>query len=150
MPQTLTKLLVHVVFSTKGRRNLIAPEIESNLHAYIGGICRGCECPLLTIGGTANHVHLLVSVPKNVALSGFVMAIKKDSSRWIKTKGACFDDFHWQEGYGAFSVGESQVPALSEYIARQKEKHQNITFEEELVRFVEKYRLPYDPRYLWD
>jgi REP element-mobilizing transposase RayT len=105
---------------------------------------------LLTIGGTANHVHLLVSLSKNVALSGLVMNVKKDSSKWIKTKGVGFRDFHWQDGYGAFTVGESQVAALSKYIARQKEKHRNMTFEEEFIRFLEKYGISYDPQYLWD
>jgi len=149
LAQTLTKLSVHVVFSTKNRRNLIAPSIASELHAYIGAICRSNDCPLLAVGGTANHIHLLISLSKNIALADLLMAIKKDSSRWIKTKCEAFDDFYWQDGYGAFSVSESQVPAVLDYIARQEEKHKTQTFEEKLVGFAEKYGVEYDPRYLF-
>ena len=149
MSQTLTKLTVHVVFSTKNRRDLIAPCIASELYAYIGGICRSNDSPLLAVGGTANHVHLLISLSKNIALADLMMTIKKDSSRWIKTKGGEFDDFYWQDGYGAFSVSESQVSAVLDYIARQEERHKTQTFEEELVAFAEKYGIAYDPRYLF-
>ena len=147
--QTLTKLTVHVVFSAKNRRDLIAPRIASELYAYIGGICRTNDSPLLAIGGTANHVHLLISLSKNIALADLMMTIKKDSSRWIKTKGGEFDDFYWQDGYGAFSVSESQVSAVLDYIARQEERHRTQTFEEELVAFAEKHGIAYDPRYLF-
>jgi len=148
MAQTLTRLLVHVVFSTKERRNLILPAIESNLHAYMGGICRNQESPALAIGGTENHVHLLISLSKNIALSDLILTLKKDTSRWIKTKGNAFADFNWQDGYGAFSIGESQVPAVTDYILDQKERHKTITFEDELIGLAERYGVNYDPRYL--
>ena len=104
MAQTLTRLLVHIIFSTKNREDLIPPDIEDELYAYIGGICRTSESSLLAMGGTENHVHMLVSLSKNIALSRLVMDVKKDSSKWIKTKGDRFGGFHWQEGYGAFDV----------------------------------------------
>ena len=149
MPQTLTRLLVHVVFSTKERRSLIVPIIEDDLHAYMGGICRNCESPALAIGGTENHVHLLVSLSKNIALSDFMMTLKKDSSKWIKTRGNTFVDFHWQDGYGAFSIGESQVGAVTEYIRGQKERHKTASFEDELVALAKRYGVAFDTRYLW-
>ena len=149
MPQTLTRLRVHVVFSTKERRNLIVPAIEPDLHAYLGGICRNCESPALAIGGTENHVHLLISLSKNIALSDLMMTLKKDSSKWIKTKGNAFRRFHWQEGYGAFSIGESQVGAVTGYIRGQKERHRTMSFEHELVALAERYGVAFDVRYLW-
>ncbi len=149
MAQTLTRLLVHVVFSTKDRRNLIAPAIERELHAYLGGICRNRESPALAIGGTENHVHLLISLSKNIALSDLMMTLKKDSSKWVKTNGDAFPDFYWQDGYGAFSIGESQVGAVTDYIRGQKERHKTLTFEDEVVALAERYGVVFDPRYLW-
>ena len=149
MAQTLTRILLHVVFSTKDRRNLIASAVEPELHAYLGGICRNAESPALTVGGTENHVHLLISLSKNIALSDFMMTLKKDSSKWIKTKGEMFGDFHWQDGYGGFSIGESQVAAVTNYIRGQKERHKTMTFEEELVALAKRYGVAFDPRYLW-
>ena len=149
MAQTLTRILVHIIFSTKERRNLIASDIEAELYRYLGGICRTNESPLLAAGGTDNHVHLIVSQSKNVALSDLLMVLKKDSSKWIKTKGPLFADFHWQDGYGAFSIGESQLETLREYVGRQKEKHRWMTFEEEFVAFLERYNVSFDPRYVW-
>ena len=136
------------MFSTKDRRNLIASAVEPELHAYLGGICRNQESPALEIGGTENHVHLLISLSKNIALSDLMMTLKKDSSKWIKTKGDTFADFHWQDGYGAFSIGESQVGAVTDYIRGQKERHKTMTFEEELA-LAKRYGVPFDPRYLW-
>ncbi len=149
MAQTLTRLLVHVVFSTKERRNLIIPAVELELHAYLGGICRNRESPALAIGGTENHVHLLISLSKNIALSNLMMTLKKDSSKWIKTNGDAFRGFHWQDGYGAFSIGESQVRTVTDYIRGQKERHKTLTFKDELVALAERYGVAFDPRYLW-
>src|SRR5262249_48633876 len=104
MVQTLVSLLVHVIFSTKHRENLIPSEMEPDLYAYLGGIACKQQSPLLAAGGTANHVHLLISQSKNVALSSLVAELKKASSAWIKTKGRAFARFHWQDGYGGFSI----------------------------------------------
>ena len=139
MAQTLTRILVHVVFSTKERRNLIIPAVEHELHAYLGGICRNRESPALAIGGTENHVHLLISLSKNIALSELMMLLKRDSSKWIKTNGNAFRDFHWQDGYGAFSIGESQVRAVTDYIREQRERHKTMTFGDEIVAFAQRY-----------
>src|SRR5437762_9349645 len=98
MAQILVSLMVHVIFSTKNRAALITPEIEPELFAYIGGILKNHESRLLDAGGTADHVHLLISQTKNIALSSLMKDVKKDSSSWIKTKGGAFKDFHWQDG----------------------------------------------------
>ncbi len=149
MAQTLTRLLMHVVFSTTERRNLITPKVEPELHAYLGGICRNRESPALAIGGTENHVYLLISLSKNIALSNLMMTLKKDSSKWIKTNGNAFRDFHWQDGYGAFSIGESQVRRVEDYIRGQKERHKTSTCEDELIGLAKRYGGPFHPRYLW-
>ena len=149
MAQTLVSLMVHVVFSTKQRRALITPAVEPELYAYLGGTAKNLASRCLAIGGTENHVHLLISQSKNMALSDLMEEVKKSSSKWIKTKGPQFRTFGWQDGYGAFTVGQSTVEALKQYIARQKEHHKRQTFEQELVAFLKKYRIEYDERYLW-
>src|SRR5438045_8091230 len=116
MAQTLVSLMVHVIFSTKNREAFITPEIEPELFAYVGGILKNHESRLLDAGGTADHIHLLVSQSKNVSLSSLMKDVKKDSSSWIKRKGNAFRNFHWQDGYGTFSIGQTEVPALKKYI----------------------------------
>ena len=110
MAQTLVSLIVHVIFSTKNREKLITPEIEPELFAYVGGSLKNNESRLLDAGGTSDHVHLLISQSKTIALSTLMKDVKKDSSSWIKTKGRTFRTFHWQDGYGAFSIGKSNPP----------------------------------------
>lgn len=150
MPQSLVSLLVHVVFSTKHRAALIAPEIEAELFAFTAGVLKNHDSRLLAANGTGNHVHLLISLSKNVALSHLIQELKKSTSRWIKTRGLKFRNFQWQDGYGAFTIGESGVPALKQYIARQKEKHQKKSFESELVEFLKKYGIEFDEKYVWE
>lgn len=137
MSQTLTNLLVHVIFSTKNRARLITPAIEPDLFAYIGGILKNNESRLLDAGGTSDHVHLLISQSKNIALSMLLKEVKKSSSAWIKTQSEAFKNFHWQDGYAGFSVGQSEVPNLKRYIASQKEHHRKRGFQEELIQFLE-------------
>lgn len=97
-----------------------------------------------------NHIHLLVSQSKTLALSDLVKEVKQGSSKWIKTQGQEFDGFHWQDGYGAFSIGQSQVTTLRGYFAKQKVHHQTQTFEDELLQVLKNYEVEYDERYLWD
>ena len=149
MAQTLVSLLVHVIFSTKNRELFISPSIEPEWFAYMGGILKNQNSRLLDAGGTADHVHLLISQSKNVSLSSLMKDLKRDSSFWIKTKGRQFDNFHWQDGYGAFSIGHSQIAALKKYISQQKEHHRKRTFQEELMAFFDEYGMEYDVRYLW-
>jgi len=128
---------------------MITPEVEAELYAYLGGVMKNLESHCLAAGGTDNHVHLLVSQSKNIALSRLLEEIKKSSSKWIKTQGADLKTFGWQDGYGAFTIGQSQVGALQQYIARQKERHKKQTFEEEFVMLLKRYHVPYDERYIW-
>jgi putative transposase len=150
MAQTLTLQLMHIVFSTKERRDLITPAIEPLLFKYIGAICKNNDSPLLAAGGTTNHVHLLISLSKTMALADLMLQIKRDSSKWIKSKGREFAGFLWQEGYAGFSIGASQKQTVIGYLARQKEKHRRTTFQQELLALLQKYNMPYDPEHLWD
>ena len=150
MAQTLTCLLVHVIFSTRNRQRLITPDIEPELFAYMGGILKNNASRLINAGGTADHVHLLISQSKNIALSSLMRDVKKDSSSWIKTKGRQFRNFHWQDGYGGFSVGKSDLPGLKQYLSAQKEHHRKRSFQEELIQFFDEYGIEYDERYLWN
>lgn len=150
MAQTLVKIYVHVVFSTKNRNDLISAEIEKELFAYIGGILRKHQTVLLAANGTANHVHLLISLSKNIALSDLLRELKKASSFWVKTKDAEFKNFQWQSGFGAFSIGQSQIETVKNYIAKQKDHHKIELFENEYRKFLQKYEIDFDENYFLD
>jgi len=150
MPQSLANLLVHLVFSTKNRERTLSMEIRPELYAYLGGILREMECPGLAIGGTDDHVHVLAVQSRKIAFCDLVEDVKRGSSRWIKTRGRDWFDFHWQAGYGAFSVSESNKEAVRTYIANQEHHHQRMTFQEEYRQFLEKHNIQYDEKYVWD
>ena len=150
MPQSLSKVYVHITFSTKNQRNLIDDEIQDSLFEYLGGICKGMQCNPVKIGGYKNHVHILCVLSRKVAQMKLLEEIKKQSSKWIKTKGGKYSNFYWQDGYGIFSVNPTQVDVVTRYIENQKAHHQKLTFKEELLAFLRKYGVDYDERYLWD
>ena len=150
MPQSLAQIYIHIIFSTKERYSFINTTVEPELFAYMGDTIKRCEGVPFLINGTADHVHILSSLPRTMALSKYIEEIKRNSSRWIKTKGSDYQKFAWQNGYGAFSVSSSRKDSVLRYIAGQKEHHRKITFEEEFVAFLEKYNIEYDERYLWD
>ncbi len=150
MPQSLASILVHLVFSTKHRQPFIKPEIEEELFKYMSGIFREYESPVIAINGAEDHVHILVSLSRKIALSDLLEKVKKSSSKWIKTKGENYRNFYWQNGFGAFSIGQSGVEALKEYIAKQKEHHRKKTFQDEFREFLRLYNIEYDERYVWD
>lgn len=147
MASTLTEILLHITFSTKHREPLIPAELEADLYAYIGGICRRMESPLRAMGGTPDHVHLLVSLAKTVAVSDLLLNIKRDSSKWIRER---VPEFGWQDGYFAFSIGASGSAALCAYIANQKEHHRTVEFKDEVRALLRKYGLDWDERYIWE
>jgi REP element-mobilizing transposase RayT len=150
MPQSLSAVFIHLVFSTKNRTAAIHPDIESDLHAFLGGVARGRGCPALAIGGTDDHVHVLSSLSRTITVAALVEKLKTRSTRWIKQKVPRYREFQWQSGYGAFSIGKSQETALRRYIATQKQRHRKVTFQEELRAFLKKYGVAYDERHVWD
>jgi putative transposase len=150
MPQSLSSILIHLIFSTKNRERLITEAIEKELHPYMAKIFRELKSPTLTIGGTEDHVHVLFSLGRTIEVAELIEKVKTKTSKWIKTKGDEFENFHWQRGYGAFSIGQSQVASLKRYIARQRIHHQRVTFKDEYRKFLKSYRIDYDERYVWD
>ena len=150
MAQSLANILIHIIFSTKNRQAMIQPEIIQELYDYMAGIARTHESQVHEIGGIEDHVHLLVSLPRTLPLSKLIEEIKKGSSKWIKTKGSSYTNFAWQNGYGAFSIGQSAFENLRKYIQTQKEHHKTISFQDEYRAFLKKYRIAFDEKYVWD
>ena len=150
MGQSLVKNYVHLVFSTKHRQPLIHPSIEAELHSYLGGTCNHLDCQSIKVGGYVDHIHILCLLSKKVALMKLVEEVKSHSSKWIKTKGEAYQNFYWQDGYGAFSVNPSEVNTVIAYIGNQHEHHRKKTFQEEYRAFLLKYNIDYDERYVWD
>jgi len=150
MPQSLAKNWMHLVFSTKHRERLISETIRPSLHAYIATVFKNLQCPVLAINSVEDHVHILFSLHRTVALSKVVEDVKKSSSKWIKSQSNDFSRFQWQAGYGAFSVSESNVPVVRQYIADQEQHHRKKTFQDELRSFLLKHHIEFDERYLWD
>ncbi|HEY3128596.1 MAG TPA: transposase [Acidobacteriota bacterium] len=137
------------VFSTKERRNLIMPAVESDLCASLSGILNNLGSPCIEVNGTANHLHVLFLQSKNLALCDILKEMKKSTSSWIKTRGARFRNFAWQQGYAAFSVSPSSEERVRRYIRRQKEHHKTISFEDELIWLLQRHGVSFDLRYLW-
>lgn len=151
MPQSLAKILVHTVFSTKDRRPLLRdPLIREELHRYLGGILTQLDCQPLIIGGVADHVHLLSTLARTGTAADMVKEVKRGSSLWLKTKSPDLHDFAWQNGYGIFSIGYSQVAAVRKYIAGQEAHHRQVSFQDEFREFLKRYEVEFDERYVWD
>src|SRR5262245_19582280 len=150
MPQSLSSILIHLVFSTKHREPFIIESIETDLHEYLGGVFRECQCPSLLIGGDKDHVHALFSLSRTWSVSILAEKIKSSSSKWIKEKGTEFRSFQWQAGYGAFSIGQSGIEDVKKYIADQKEHHRKFSFQHEFRVLCRKYKVDIDERYVWD
>ena len=147
MPQSLIKILVHVVFSTRDRVDLILLKLETELYKYIHGIIENNGAKLIIAGGIANHIHLLISIGKN-DVPTLIGDFKLSTSLWMKKKGVA--KFYWQKGYGAFSIGQSQVADVSFYIRNQKEHHKELDYKVEFRALCEKYQVEIDERFVWD
>jgi REP-associated tyrosine transposase len=151
MPQSLSKILLHVVFSTKERRPLLQDRVfREEMHGYIGGILNGLDCHPIIVGGVEDHVHLLCVLSRTCAPADMVKEVKRSSSLWIKTRASGFENFGWQSGYGVFSIGYSQIEEVRRYIARQEEHHRKLTFQDEFRRLLSRYEVSFDEAYVWD
>ena len=150
MPQSLTKVYVHLVFSTKGRVPRIRDEMKDELFDYLGGICNNLECYPVRVGGHRDHIHILCILSKKIALMKALEEIKKSSSKWIKSRWPDQQNFFWQNGYGAFSVNPAQIDVVVRYIDNQAEHHGRKSFQDECRTFFRRYRIEYDERYVWD
>jgi putative transposase len=151
MAQSLAKILVHTVFSTKDRRPFLRDKaVREELHRYMGGILANHDCQPLIIGGVEDHVHILSTLSRTCEASELVKEVKRGSSLWLKSKGPDLSEFAWQNGYGIFSVGFSQVEAVRKYIAEQEEHHQKATFQDEFRELLRRYEIEFDELYVWD
>lgn len=150
MPQSLAQVLVHLIFSTKNREPVLADDIRPELHPYMATVLKGMNSPAILINSVEDHAHVLFHLSKNHALCDVIESLKKDSSKWIKTKRRAYRNFHWQNGYGAFSVSQSSVARVIKYIENQREHHRRRTFQEEFRAFLKRYQVSYDERYVWD
>lgn len=150
MSQSLSKVYVHITFSTKNRQYLIDDNIKNSLFEYLGGICKGLDCNPLKVGGYYDHIHVICILSRKIAQMTLLEEIKKQSSKWIKTKGPHYSDFYWQGGYGIFSVNPTETDAVINYILNQDEHHKRVSFQDEYRAFLKKYKVDYDERYVWD
>jgi REP element-mobilizing transposase RayT len=149
MASTLSNLVYHIIFSTKGREPMIVPEIRDELHRYIGGIIKGESGVLLQIGGMPDHIHMVIKLKPIHSLSEIMRKVKGSSSKWINEQNRIAGGFAWQEGYGAFTVSESQISVVLQYVKEQQNHHRNRSFKDEFIRVLQRHRVEYEERYLW-
>jgi len=150
MAQSLSKILLHLVFSTKNRLKLIPTELTPELRAYLASACKKQGSHAYRVGGTRNHVHIACTLPRTITVACLLEEIKTSSSAWIKKRDPGCGKFAWQAGYGAFSLGQSQLKYLIRYIDEQPAHHRKRSFKEELLTLLQKYEIKYDEQYLWD
>ncbi len=149
MPHSFSSLLIHAIFSTKGRLRYMDTELRSNLFPYMGGILRELGATTRLINGTEDHVHLLLNLPAELSVSECMRVLKANSSRWVHQTVPRRRAFGWQTGYAAFTVSASNEDAVFEYIRNQEGHHRRISFEEEFVALLRKHRVPFDEKFLW-
>lgn len=150
MSHSYVSSLYHCVWSTKQRRQMMTAELRDRLWPYLAGIAKNNRMKCLAVGGVEDHVHMLLSLPSTLNVSKALQLIKGGSSKWVHDTFPERRNFTWQEGYGAFSIGISQIDDTIAYIDRQAEHHRQRTFQEEFLAFLEKHHIDYDRRYLWD
>ncbi len=151
MPQSLSAVYIHLVFSTKERRPFLRDEkMRATLHAYLGGISKQLGCPPLIVGGMEDHVHLLTRFGRTITQAEWVKELKRVSNLWLKAKGREFADFEWHGGYADFSVSQSNLEQVKKYIANQQEHHRKMSFQDEVRALLRAYHIEWDERYIWD
>lgn len=150
MPQSLSLVIVQVVFTTKERQPFIVPNIRSALHAYLATVARNLHCEYHRVGGMADHVHLAIRLSRTITIATLVEQLKTSSSKWMKAQPAGQSAFAWQRGYGCFSVSPKDLDALRAYLDHQEEHHRVQTFQEEFRMFLDKYGIGCDEAYVWD
>lgn len=150
MPQSLSKVIVHIIFSTKNREPWLDTNVRPRMHAYLATMCRDLAIEFVHVGGVADHVHIVTTLPRTVSQAQLIEEIKKTSSKWIKTVDTRYRAFAWQRGYGAFSVNPNQIESLLKYVNSQQEHHRTRTFQEEYRELLRKHGIDFDERYVWD
>jgi REP element-mobilizing transposase RayT len=137
---------IHLVFSTKNRKKILARDFSPRLWAYMAAICKNHDLLTFAVGGMEDHIHLLFRLPPTITLASAVALVKSNSSKWIREQGK---NFAWQQGYGAFGVSSSNIPAVIKYIDNQEAHHRKFSFEDEFITLLKKHKIPYDPKYVF-
>ena len=150
MPQSLSLVIVHVVFSTKERRPFFDLDTRPKLHAYLASVARNAGCEAFRVGGVADHVHLAIRMSRTITIAELIETLKTSSSKWVKTQSDSLSSFAWQRGYGCFSVGPSDLDSLIKYIDEQETHHAHRSFQDEFRMFLKKYGVEFDEAYVWD
>ena len=151
MPQSLSAVYIHLVFSTKERRPFLRDRnMRESLHAYLGGISKTLDCPPIIVGGTEDHVHLLARFARTITQAEWVKELKRVSNLWLKEQSRTYADFQWQGGYADFSVSPSSLERVKRYIANQEDNHRKLSFQDELRALLRKHKVEWDERYVWD
>jgi REP element-mobilizing transposase RayT len=150
MPQPLSLVVVHAIFSTKERCPCIGHGVRAGLHAYLSTVARNAGCECYRVGGVSDHVHLAVRMSRTITIAKMIETLKTTSSKWLKSQATELSGFSWQRGYGCFSVGPADVEALCRYIDDQEEHHRTRTLQDEFRTFLRKYNVTYDEAYVWD
>jgi len=151
MPQSLSAVYIHLVFSTKERRPFLRDKpTRDALHAYLGGISKQLECPPICVGGVEDHVHLLARFGRTITQAEWVKELKRVSNLWFKEQSNDYADFQWQGGYADFSVSQSNLEQVIEYITNQEDHHRTMTFQDELRTLLRRHHIEFDERYVWD
>ena len=151
MPQSLSAVYVHLVFSTKERRPFLRDRTTRGaLHSYLGGISKQLDCPPIVIGGVEDHVHLLARFGRSITQAEWVKELKRVSNVWLKQRGHEYVDFAWQGGYASFSVSQSNLDQVKRYIANQEQHHRKIGFQDELRALLRKHQMEWEEKYIWD
>jgi len=150
MPQSLSKVHTHIIFSTKHRQPFIDKNIQPCLFDYLGGVCKGLDCNPIQVGGHIDHVHILCLLSRKISQMNPLKQVKKESSKWMKKQDQMYSGFYWQDGYGVFSVSPLNVDRAISYIKNQEAHHQTVSFEEEFKAFLKNYNVDYDERYVFD
>ncbi len=150
MPQSHARVIIHLVFSVRGRRPCLTKDIQSELFSYLSGVLRGEGHTPIAIGGQTDHVHLLFGLSRTQEISKIVEKLKTSTSIWLKTKNPNLSDFHWQAGYGAFGISPKEIEVVSNYIRNQDDHHKHISFQDEYRRILQEFGIEFDERYVWD
>jgi len=150
MPQSLSKVILHLIFSTKNREPWLDSNMRPRMHAYLATVCRDLGAEVVRVGGVADHVHIVSTLPRSISQAQLIEQIKKASSKWIKTLDTRFRGFFWQRGYAAFSVSPNQLEGALQYVEAQQEHHRTRTFQEEYRELLRTHGIDFDERYVWD
>jgi len=149
MTSTHTRLIVHVIFSTKYREPLLQQDLRHDVHAYMAGTIKGEGASAIAIGGIQDHAHLVMGLRPDQSVAELVRRIKTNSSRWVNENRRLMGRFAWQKGYGATSVSPSQITRVAAYVGRQEEHHRTMTYKEEFELFLKRSGIAFEAQYLW-